>query len=258
MLRTLFVLIVAAASSAFFGLAVFMIGTFRSTSIWIDRCTRAWARSIVRAAGIKLNAENLGRIDSDRRFILVANHHSYLDIPCLLAIVPHPLRFFAKVSLFSIPFFGWGLRAAGFIPIDRKNRKTAVQSFDLAASRVRKGNTIVVFPEEGRTRTRELKAFQRGAFLLALRSGLPILPVAIDGTFEVLPVGRSRVHPGRVTIRIGEPIETEGLSIKAREELTASTRQMIRAMLFGELSVNEPVPDDLSGSPLMSEPAVTS
>ena len=206
---------------------VTMIGLVRSTSPLIDRLIRFWARSIVHAAGLELSADNFQQMDPDKRYILVANHNSYLDIPCLLVTVPQPLRFMAKISLFKIPLFGWGLKAAGFIPIDRKNRKTAVKSFDLAATRIRKGNSIVIFPEEGRSRTREMRPFQRGAFLLALKSELPLLPVAIEGTYDALPVGANRVQPGKVRIVAGEPIDCATFSIKMKGDLMEQTRARI-------------------------------
>src|SRR4029078_4489492 len=108
----------------------------------------------------------------------------------------------AKASLFKIPIFGWAIARAGFIPIDRKNRRTAVKSFDLAGERIRRGNTIVIFPEEGRSRERQMRPFQRGAFLLALKSELPIVPLAVDGTYDVMRAGALRVKPGRVTITL--------------------------------------------------------
>ena len=114
------------------------IAIVQSTSPLIDRVIRVWARALVRGAGIELRAENVDRLDPERRYILVCNHYSYLDIPCILAAIPQqPIRFMAKISLFKIPIFGWALGRAGFIPIDRKNRRTAVKSFDLAASRLR-------------------------------------------------------------------------------------------------------------------------
>jgi 1-acyl-sn-glycerol-3-phosphate acyltransferase len=137
----------------------------------------------------------------------------------------------AKKSLFSIPIFGWALARAGFIPIDRKNRRTAVKSFDLAVDRIRKGNTIVIFPEEGRSREVAMRPFQRGAFLLAIRSELPILPLAIDGTYEVLRVGAKRITPGVVTIRVGAPIETAGVSVRAKDTLLEQSRGQIERML---------------------------
>jgi 1-acyl-sn-glycerol-3-phosphate acyltransferase len=137
----------------------------------------------------------------------------------------------AKKSLFSIPIFGWAIGRAGFIPIDRKNRRTAVKSFDLAVERIRKGNTIVIFPEEGRSRELAMRPFQRGAFLLAIRSELPILPLAIDGTYEVLRVGAKRITPGVVTVRAGMPIETAGVSVRAKDTLLEQSRGQIEAML---------------------------
>ncbi|MEO8035904.1 MAG: lysophospholipid acyltransferase family protein [Acidobacteriota bacterium] len=231
MLRTLRVLLAALLFTIPCGLAVLFIAMIKSTSPKIDGVIRFWARSLVRAAGIDLRIEGAERLQPEQRYILVANHYSYFDIPCILAAVPLPIRFLAKVSLFKIPIFGWAIGRAGFIPIDRKNRRTAVKSFDLAAERIRKGNTIVVFPEEGRTRTRHMRAFQRGGFLLAIKTGLSIVPVAVDSTFDVFPVGATRVKPGPVTIRIGDPIPTAGRSVREKEVLATETRAQIAAML---------------------------
>ena len=140
----------------------------------------------------------------------------------------------AKKSLFSIPIFGWSLARAGFIPIDRKNRRTAVKSFELAVERIRKGNTVVVFPEEGRSRQREMRPFQRGGFLLALRSGLPVLPVAIQGNFDVFRAGARRITPGPVTVRVGTPIPTEGLTVREKDRLLEESRGQISMMLSGD------------------------
>lgn len=231
MLRTLWAIVVAVSVTIPVSLAVMAIAVVSSTSPLIDPLIRFWARSIVRAAGIRLETENVDRIEGDRRYILVANHTSYFDIPCIYAAIPQPIRFLAKISLFRIPIFGWALGRAGFIPIDRKNRRTAVKSFDLAAERIRKGNTIVVFPEEGRSATREMRPFQRGGFLLAIKSELPILPLAIDGMFDVFPVGATRVRPGRVVIRVGTPIPTVEVTVREKERLAQESRGQITTML---------------------------
>jgi len=226
-----------AALAAFFvtvplASAVLIVAIFASTSSLVDRIIRLWARLIVRAAGIDLHAENIETIEPHQRYILVANHYSYFDIPCIFAAIPQPIRFMAKVSLFKIPIFGWAIGRAGFIPIDRKNRRTAVKSFDLAAERIRKGNTIVIFPEEGRSRERAMRPFQRGAFLLAIKSELPMVPMAVDGTYDVFRVGAKRITPGRVTIRVGTPIATEGTSLRDKERLATEAREQILRMLF--------------------------
>lgn len=233
MLRILWVVFVALFVTIPLATAVMIVATFRSHSPLIDKIVRLWARSLVRAAGIDLRSEGSESLDPKQRYILVANHYSYFDIPCIFAAINQPIRFMAKVSLFKIPIFGWAIGRAGFIPIDRKNRRTAVKSFDLAAERIRKGNTIVIFPEEGRTRTRELRPFQRGAFLLGLKSELPMVPVAIDGTRDVFGVGARRITPGVVTVKVGTPIQTANYTVRQKEQLANEAKAQIEAMLFG-------------------------
>jgi 1-acyl-sn-glycerol-3-phosphate acyltransferase len=231
MLRTIWVVFVALVVTIPLATMVMLIAFVRSTSPVIDAIIRVWARSLVRAAGIDLRTERMETVDRDQRYILVANHYSYFDIPVIIAAVPQPIRFMAKISLFKIPIFGWALGRAGFIPIDRKNRRTAVKSFELAAQRIRKGNTIVVFPEEGRSRNRQMRPFQRGGFLLALKSELPILPMAIDGTYDVFRVGATRITPAPVTLKVGEPIATLGRSVREKEQLAEQSRSQIETML---------------------------
>lgn len=234
MLRTSYAILVAVIATILTSVPVAIIGIFRSTSPVIDRLIRWWARTVVHGAGIELHSENIDAMQPDQKYIVIANHSSYLDIPCLLATIPQPVRFMAKASLFKIPIFGWALSSAGFVPVDRKNRRTAVRSFDQAADRIRRGNSIVIFPEEGRASAREMRPFQRGAFLLALKSELPILPLAIDGTFEVLPVGWGGLKPGPVTVRVGQSFPTAGLTVRSKDALMKKTREQIEGMLQRE------------------------
>lgn len=231
MLRTIWVAIAAIFVTIPCATATIVLALISSSTPLIDRVIRLWARSLVGAAGIDLRLEGGEKMDPAQRYVLVSNHYSYFDIPCIFAAVPQPSRFMAKVSLFRIPIFGWAIGRAGFIPIDRKNRRTAVKSFDLAAERIRRGNTIVVFPEEGRSRNREMRPFQRGAFLLAIKTGLPILPIAIDGTYDVYRVGAKRINAAPVTIRIGDQIPTAGASVREKERLATESRAQIEKML---------------------------
>src|SRR5689334_21468912 len=227
MLRMIWVAVAVVFVTIPCGMAVTVLALFSSSAGAIDSVIRLWARLFVAAGGIDLHIENAAALDPKQRYILVANHHSYFDIPCILAAVPQPIRFMAKASLFKIPIFGWAIGRAGFIPIDRKNRRTAVKSFDLAAERIRKGNTIVIFPEEGRSRERTMRPFQRGAFLLALKSQLEMVPMAVDGTFDIFRVGAKRVTPGRVTIRVGTPIDCAGMTLRDKERLATESRGQI-------------------------------
>jgi 1-acyl-sn-glycerol-3-phosphate acyltransferase len=241
--RTVWLALVAFVVTVPLATLTMLIAFVKSTSPLIDRVIRVWARMLVHAAGIELHTENLDRLDPAKRYILVCNHYSYLDIPCILTVVPQPIRFMAKISLFKIPIFGWALTRTGFIPIDRQNRRTAVKSFDLAADRIRKGNTIVIFPEEGRSKYREMKPFQRGAFLLAIKSQKTIAPMALDSTFDVWPVGAFwKIRPGKVTLRIGQPIETEKLTVRDKDRLLNEAREQIQAMLFPAQQESAPPP----------------
>ena len=231
MLRIVWVAFIAVVVTVPVASLVILVALFSSSSPLVDWLVRFWARTLVRVAGIDLRTERMETLDPGQRYILVANHYSYFDIPCILAAVPQPIRFMAKASLFKIPIFGWSLSRAGFIPIDRKNRRTAVKSFDLAVERIRKGNTIVIFPEEGRTAHRELRPFQRGAFLLGIKSQLPMMPIAVDGTYDVFCVGARAITPGIVTVRVGTPILTASASVREKEKLAEEAKAQIEGML---------------------------
>jgi 1-acyl-sn-glycerol-3-phosphate acyltransferase len=231
MLRTFWFVIVAFVMTMICAPAVTVVALMHSHAGMIDRIIHAWARSLVWAAGIELSTVGEEKLLPDKRYILVANHASYLDIPCMIAAIRQPVRFMAKASLFRVPIFGWGLRTAGFIPIDRNNRGRAKASFDLAARRIQGGNTIIIFPEGGRSRTREMKPFKHGAFLLSMKSGIPIVPTAIRGNDEVLPATTLRITPGPVQVVIGDPVDTSTLSVRQKDELIDTTRATIEAML---------------------------
>jgi 1-acyl-sn-glycerol-3-phosphate acyltransferase len=233
MLRLIWLAIAALFVTIPCATATIIVASISSTSPWVDRIVRLWGRLLVAAAGVELRTENMGVIDPNRRYVLVANHYSYLDIPCIVSAVPQPIRFMAKASLFKVPIFGWSLSRAGFIPIDRKDRRKAVKSFELAADRIRLGNTIAVFPEEGRSRARQMRPFQRGAFLLAMKAERTIVPMAIDGTYDVFPANRWSVKPGVVTIKVGTPLNTEGVKLREKGRLLSEARAQIHQLLFG-------------------------
>jgi 1-acyl-sn-glycerol-3-phosphate acyltransferase len=231
MLRTVWAAVVAIAATIPIASAVIIVALFSSASPLVDWLIHRWAEILVWGAGIDLRTDGMEKVDGGQRYVFVGNHYSYFDIPCILAAVPQPIRFMAKASLFKIPIFGWSLARAGFIPIDRKNRRSAVKSFDLAVERIRKGNSIVIFPEEGRTHERVMRPFQRGAFLLAIKSQLPMVPLAVDGTYDVFRVGARRITPGVVTIRVGEAIDTSESSVRDKEKLATAARDQIETML---------------------------
>jgi 1-acyl-sn-glycerol-3-phosphate acyltransferase len=197
---------------------------------WFLRFARGWARTLLALAGVSVRVLHAERLEPGRSFVIVANHESFCDILVLLANLPMQVRFLAKRSVFRVPVLGWSIAAAGFIPVDREDRTRGSETVKAALDRLSGGRSVVVFPEETRTSTGDLLPFKRGAAHLALRSGLPILPIALAGTFRVLKRGSLLITPGPVAMSVGNPIEVSGRSPREREAVTRAARDEVRAL----------------------------
>jgi 1-acyl-sn-glycerol-3-phosphate acyltransferase len=213
-----------------FGVPAILAALVPPRGDWFLRFARGWARTVLAVAGVRVRVLHRERLDRDRSFVIVANHESFCDILVLLANLPMQVRFLAKRSVFRVPVLGWSIAAAGFVPVDREDRSRGTETVDAALRRLSGGRSVVVFPEETRTRNGELLPFKRGAAHLALRSGLPILPVGLAGTFRVLKRGSLLITPGTVAMSVGEPIEVAGHTLKDREAITRTTRQEVAAL----------------------------
>lgn len=178
---------------------------------------RYWAETMCRTCGVSVHVTGTERADFSRPLVILANHQSLFDIPVLYRALPEAYGMLAKKSLFRIPFFGASMEALGCVPIDRSRRKAGFSAIAEAARIVREGSTIVIFPEGKRSRAGELLPLKKGPFYLAQMAKVPILPVGIQGTHEVLPRGSLRITPGVVRVAIGEPF-TVGPSAEDREE----------------------------------------
>ncbi len=194
---------------------------------------RIWGRWILLAGGIKVSVRGAENILRGRPQVFFCNHLSYFDICCLLAYLPVQYRWVAKEELFHIPLFGVAMRLGGYIPIDRSNARKAHRSMVTAVERVKAGTSIVIFPEGTRGQGRDLQAFKSGGAVLALRAQVPVVPVVILGTEKVLPRGTLRVGKGAVEIRVGEPIPTEGLTMRDKRTLLSRVREAMLAMSDG-------------------------
>jgi len=146
----------------------------------------------------------------------MANHRSLYDIAALLAILDSPVRFLAKRSLFRLPFFGWGLRAAGFVPVDREDRKRAGETFAAATALLNSGVSVVVFPEETRSSGPRMRPFQRGGFLIALKGKALIAPVGIRGTGRIREKGAVAVRPQAVELNFGQVVDPARAGVRGR------------------------------------------
>jgi 1-acyl-sn-glycerol-3-phosphate acyltransferase len=189
------------------------------------RIARSWARVSLLTAGVR--ATVTGRENLRPRAIYAANHTSFLDVPLIFAMLPFQFRILAKQSLWKWPFIGWHLHRSGQIPIDEEKADSSVAGLNRALKVLKSGLPLVIFPEGGRTPDGRLQPFMNGPAYLAIRARVPVIPIAVCGAFGVLPMHGKHFVPGPVELRLGEPIETTGYTIREAEQLTARVRAEI-------------------------------
>ncbi len=171
-------------------------------------CMRRWSRDNLWLSRARVEIEGLGNIDRTRPQIFVANHSGLHDILSLSAHLPIQFRWVAKKSLFNVPCMGWHMRRSGYIPIDRDNPREAAKSIIEAARIIRGGVNAIAFPEGTRSRTGALGSFHSGAFALVLRTGVPLVPISLEGSYRVIMPKTLQVNPGTIIrIRVGAPID---------------------------------------------------
>jgi len=208
------------------GLASLLASTFDRRGRTQHAIARLWARTLLAVSGARVRIEGLEKLNKDAAYVLVANHTSYMDTPAVL-LIPLQIRFFAKGGLFRIPFLGGHLRRAGHLPVVRDNPRASLKSLTEGARLVReRGVSVLLFPEGGRS-PEGLREFREGAAYLAIKAGVPAVPIGIVGMRQVLPMGSLHVRPHAVTIRIGDPISTEGMKLDARGELNETLRRKV-------------------------------
>jgi len=219
-------------ATVFFGSIGILVSFFDATGNRQLVIARVWGRVLLAVSRVKVCVEGLDQIAPDGSYILVSNHLSYMDTPVMLVSIPLQFRFLAKKGLFEIPFLGTHLARAGHIPVFRGDPRAAVKTMGLAAQTVReRGISLLVFPEGGRSRNGELGPFKEGAAYIAIKAGVPLVPVALKGTREVLPFGSGHIRSGKVSMRIGTLIPTTGLKLHDRERITQELRSQIAALL---------------------------
>ena len=205
------------------------------------RIAKVWVAINLWISGVRLAVSGREHLDPSRSYVFMSNHRSNADIVALAsALWEYQLRWVAKKELLKVPIFGWGVKALKNIIIDRSNHAEAVRTYAAAAERIRRGISVIVFPEGTRGVGVELLPFKKGGFVLAIETATPIVPIGIVGTAAVLPRRDWRVEGGDVEVRIGKPIETAGLSIEDRNQLVASLRQEITALTSSAAALPEP------------------
>jgi len=184
---------------------------FQSSGRFAHWCARTWARLILATTGVGVEVSGLDRLDPGRAYVFVANHQSIYDIPIVFWSLPYQVRIIAKASLGNFPFIGWHLRRTGHMLVDRRNPTRALNIFTRASTLMQQGLCLIVFPEGTRSRDGRVAPFKGGSFFLALRTGLPVVPLSVVGSRHVMLQGRLATYPGHVQLMVHEPIDTHGL-----------------------------------------------
>lgn len=226
------------------------LGTLSLLTSLVDRSgrtqhnlARLWSWLILRTSSAPLVVEGLDRIAGAQPAIVAANHSSALDIPVLYVGLPFQFRILAKLELFRLPFLGWHLHRSGQIPIDRTDARHSLRSLAAAAQTVKDGMPLVVFPEGGRSTDGRLQPFLGGTFYAAIKAQVPIIPMAIVGAFESLPMNTFVIHPMTFRLIIGEPIPTTGLVSRDMEALSARVHQAMSDLFYAHSKLPRPAPE---------------
>ena len=232
-LRALFILVLVPILTLLVSVASLVgVVVFRFTPKAIQRLPRLWAKAILRLAGVTVRVEGVEGLDPGRTYIFAANHQSQFDIPALQGYLGFDFRWLAKKELFEVPVWGAAMRRAGYIPVNRGRGREALKSLDEAAKRIADGTSVIIFPEGTRSPDGRLKSFKAGTMVLAIKAGVPVVPVGISGTYEVLPKGKLLAQQtGQVRIRVGKPIETKGYHLKQKQELAERLQAEVAALL---------------------------
>ena len=231
-LRTPFTYLVGLLATGLAATSVIIISLVAPTSRLVDRVARAWAHTILWAGGVRLEVIGAEQVDPTRPYVVVSNHQSTFDIMAHFIALPIPIRFLAKKELFDIPLLGWALRSLHRVPVDRVSIKTVFADVEKDSSAtIARGNSIIVYPEGTRTTDGDLLRFKNGAFFIAVRTGLPILPATIEGSFEAWLPRAKIIKGGAVTVVIGAPISTHNLTIEEAPRLRDHVRATIETTL---------------------------
>lgn len=196
---------------------------------------RFGATVVRRLLGLRLEVSGLDRVVGARPTVYCINHRSNVDVVAFEALFPRcpRLRGLYKAEIGRVPVLGRAMELVGFVPVDRADRASAMASVDAAAARLAAGDSFLIAPEGTRARRSEMLPFKKGGFVMAIKAGAPVVPVALHGTAEAMPRGRFWVRPGVVRIEVGEPVSTEGLTLEDRDRLMETVRARLQAMLAG-------------------------
>ncbi len=228
MIRTLLIIVWTIMATIFWGSITILASFLSKTRVIPHKIARLWGQSILLASGIKVAVNGLSNIHPGKSYIYMPNHKSNFDIPVLMDALPGQFRWLAKVELFKIPLFGYAMKRAGCISINRSDRESAVASLNQAARIIKQGVSVLIFPEGTRSSNNSILPFKKGGFVLAIETQVPIVPVVIHGTGAIMPKKQIRIQPQEVVVELAAPIQTAKYSKKTMSDLMEKVHKLMR------------------------------
>jgi 1-acyl-sn-glycerol-3-phosphate acyltransferase len=225
---------------------VFM-ATFSLLSSLVDRDGRiqqwfavTWSKVILKIIGAPLAVRGMEKIDTTRPHLYALNHLSALDIPAVYVGMPCHFRIMAKEEIFRYPFLGWHLRRSGQVSIEREHALASMRSLNRAAAILKGGQPLVVFPEGGRSATGQMKPFLPGVFYVAIKAGVDVVPMALVGTYELLPMETFHIKPRPLELLVGEPVSSAGYGARDMDKLAARVQKAVEDLYYSQAQVSRP------------------
>ena len=227
MMRTSITILGIILVTAFMAVMAILVSFVTAGGDTPHKVGRIWAKCILALSNIRVTVKGLSNLKPGRSYIYMANHMSNFDIPVLQAYLPVQFRWLAKAELYKIPIFGYAMKRAGYISIDRSDRESAIESLNKAVKIIRDGVSVIIFPEGTRSRTNTVQPFKKGGFFLAVDSGVPVIPIIIHGTGRIMPKKQMSIKPGNVTLEIEKPINSSDYTRKTKDDLIEKVRGII-------------------------------
>jgi len=227
MIRAIFVWFCIVIATLILGFFAFITYPFDRKGKVVHHYARLWGKFALLANRVKVKIEGMEHLNGKGPYIFMSNHQGSYDIFALLGHLPYQFKWLVKKELFSIPFFGWTMAAAGYISIDREGTRETVEAMNEAAQKIRDGMSVVIFPEGSRSPDGSIQAFKKGGFTLAMKSKVPIVPIAISGSRDIMPKDKLTATSGQIRILVDHPIDIQHCSLKDREFLMKMMRETI-------------------------------
>lgn len=227
MIRMIWVWSSIAVATFILGILAFLTFPFDRKGRIVHQYAKLWGKIALKMNRVRVKIEGTEKLNGKGPYIFMSNHQGYYDVFALLSYLPYQFKWLVKKELFSIPFFNWTMAAAGYISIDRKGGRETIKALNQALKKIQEGMSVVLFPEGSRSPDGSIQPFKKGGFSLAIKSQVPIVPIAISGSRDIMPKGKFTPTRGEIRILIDHPIEIKPCSLRERESLMRQVRETI-------------------------------